>query len=234
MSNVQFNLLPDVKMTYVKAQRTKNLVITGAFIVSGIAIGLFVILFLSVNVVQKKMLGDADKDIARYTAQLQAVPDIEQALTIQNQLTSLSNLHQSKHISSRIFDYLAQITPANVTITQINLDYVANTMTLTGKADSQLSVNKFIDTLRYANYKTGSDISKDKAFTKVTETTFSIASGDVSYGLSANFNPALFANNIVDSEGKSITPVIVVPDLTTTHANPDDPANGLFNQQGQQ
>jgi Tfp pilus assembly protein PilN len=232
MSTVQFNLLPDVKMTYVKAQRSQKLIISISVLVSAAAIALFVVVFFSVNIVQKKMLNDANKDIVSYTKSVKDVSNIDEALTIQNQLASLSTLHQNKHIPSRIFDYLAQITPQKVSVSQITIDFVSNTISITGKADSQYSVNKFIDTLRYANYKTVGDVSKDKAFTGVTETNFSVASGEVSYTLTASFNPILFSNNILSTDGKLVTPVIVVPDLTTTHSNPNDPANGLFNQGG--
>ncbi len=230
MSTVQFNLLPDVKMTYVKAQRTQKLIISTCVLVSVVAVVLFAVVYLSVNVVQKKMLNDANKDIASYTKSIKSVNNIDNALTIQNQLVSLSTLHQNKHIPSRIFDYLGQLVPTDVSISLLTMDFATNTITISGKADSQLAVNKFIDTMRYANFKTGSEISKEKAFTKVTETNFSISNGEVSYSLSAEFNPILFANNLINDQGKLDTPVLVVPDITTTHSDPTDPASGLFNQ----
>lgn len=231
MSTVQFNLLPDVKMTYVKAQRSQKLVISVAVIASAAAIALFVVLFFSVNVVQKKMLSDADSDIASYTKQLKSVPNIDQVLTVQNQLLSLTSLHQSKHITSRIFDYLPQILPPNTVVTQVNIDLAANTIQITGKADSQYTVNKLIDTLRFAEYKLGTETGKDKAFSKPTETTLAISGGVATFTVSAEFNPVLFSNGNVDSDGKPITPVIVVPDLTTTHASTD---SGNNNKQGSQ
>lgn len=233
MSDIQFNLLPDAKMTRVKAQRSRSLVTSVAIVVSAIAIGLFAILFLSVNVYQKKQMGDADKDIVKYTAQLKNVPKVTEALTSQSQLVSLSNLHQQKHISSRIFAYLPQVTPSNVKISRVNLDFAANTLIIDGTADSQVAINTFIDTLKFTTYKIGDKDTGSKAFPTVTESSFSIASGSVSFGLSLTFDPNLFSNTL-NSEGQPQTPVLVVPKLTTTHASQDDPASQLFNEQGGQ
>jgi len=229
MANVQFNLLPDIKMTYVKAQRSKNLVVSVAFIVSAAAIALFVILFFSVNVVQKKQLSDADKDIARFTAELKAIPNVEEALTIQNQLTSLSTLHQSKHVASRIFTYLPQVTPANVTISSLTIDFSTGIINIEGTADSQVSVNTFIDTMKFTTYKLGETDSGKEAFPSVTESSFGINSGNVSYGLTVTYDTALFANDLLDADGKAQIPTLVVPKLTTTHSQ--DPANILFKEE---
>jgi len=231
MASVQFNLLPDVKMSHVKAQRSKNLVASAAVLASAVAIGIFAVLFLSVNVVQKKMLSDADGDIKRYTADLEAIPNIENILTVQNQLNSLKGLHQGKHITSRIFTYLPQVTPANVTISKLGLDVSTNTLTIDGTADSQVSVNTFIDTLKFTNFKIGEQGAQTKAFPSVTESTFSINPGNVSYGLTITFDPQLFANSQLDSEGKPVTPTLVVPKLTTTHAAS---GSALFKTEGGQ
>jgi Tfp pilus assembly protein PilN len=234
MSTVQFNLLPDIKMTYVKAARSRNMVISLAFVISAVAIGLFVILFFSVNVVQKKMLGDADKDITRLTEELKKVTDVEPALTSQQQLNSLTTLHQNKHITSRLFTYLPQITPANVTISSLTVDFTSGTIVLEGTADSQVTVNTFIDTLKFTTYKIGDSETSQKAFPTVTESSFGINTGNVSYGLTISYDPALFANNSLDSEGKSKAPTLVVPKLTTTHSSSNDPADTLFKGTGGQ
>lgn len=232
MSTVQFNLLPDAKMTRVKAQRSRSLVTSVAIVVSVIAVALFAILFLSVNVYQKKQMGDADRDIVKYTAQLKSTKGIDEALTAQSQLVSLSSLHQGKRISSRIFGYLPQVTPANVKISRVNIDFAGNTLNIDGTADSQVAVNTFIDTLKFTTYKIG-DKDGGKAFPSVTESSFSIASGNVSFGLSLTFDPNLFSN-LLNSVGQSQTPVLVVPTLTTTHASLNDSASQLFNEQGSQ
>lgn len=51
---IEFNLLPAVKQEYIKVQRSKRMVITIALIVGAIAIAIFVVLFVNVNILQKK------------------------------------------------------------------------------------------------------------------------------------------------------------------------------------
>ena len=48
------------------------------------------------------------------------------------------------------------------------------------------------------------------------------------------FDPNLFSNNLLNSEGQTQTPVLVVPKLTSTHAALNDPASQLFNDEGGQ
>ena len=90
---IQFNLLPDVKIKYIKTQRTKRMVILVSLLVSAASLALVTIMFVSVQVIQKKSLNDLSKDIVAETKQLQDVQDLDKILTIQNQLTALPALH---------------------------------------------------------------------------------------------------------------------------------------------
>lgn len=231
MSSVQFNLLPDIKMAHAKTLKTRNLAISVSVIACGVAIGILLLLFVSVNIVQKKQMGDADKDIEALTQELKGIPNIDAALTSQNQLISLSGLHSSKHISSRIFTYLPQVVPANVNVSRLSLDNSQNLLTIEGSADSQVAFNTFIDTLKFTNFKVGNEEGDgSKAFTTVTPSSFALTDDGVNYTVDIAFDPKLFANNLLDSEGKPQTPQLIVPKLTTTHASSDDPANVLFNE----
>ena len=228
MSNVQFNLLPDVKLRNIHAEQSRNRVVSIAVGVSAVCVAIFVILLFSVYGVQKKQLSDANTQLNNGTSQLEAIPNINKALTIQNQLFSLVSLHQSKHISSRLFTYLSQVTPANASVGSLNVDLVKDQMTLAGTADSQATVNTFIDTLKFTQYKVASG-SAVSAFPSVLESAFSINSANVSYSLTVQFDPKLFANNLTDSAGAPQAPTLQVPDQATTRATSPDSASGIFN-----
>src|SRR5665213_3837254 len=113
---VQFNLLPDVKLEFNRAQHVKKTVYGLSVLAVTIALTILVISFLVVNVLQKKLLNDAGKDITTYSQKLKAIPDLEKVLTIQNQLNSLPSLHSKKHLTSRLFDYLPKIVTSSVHI----------------------------------------------------------------------------------------------------------------------
>jgi Tfp pilus assembly protein PilN len=231
MSAIQFNLLPDVKLAYIKAQRNQKLVSSIAILASAVAIGVFLIMLLTVDVLQKKQLNDAKKSAASASSQLAGISGLSNILTVQNQQKTLVTLHGSKHISSRLFTYLPEVTPTNVNIGRVLLDFKANTIEIDGTADSAHSVNTFVDTLKFTTYKVGSQDSDHPAFTSVVESNFSITAGKASYSLNVTFDPKLFANNLVDSKGNQQAPVLNVPKLTTTRSVTEDPSNGLFNGQ---
>ena len=223
MASVQFNLLPDVKLEYIKTQRSKHLVMTVATVAAGAAIVIFLLVFLTVEGVQKKQLNDSSKDITAASNQLKGISNLTQILTVQNQLSTLSSLHHQDTSSSRLFGYLPQLTPVNAHIGSITVDFTANALTINGTADSQTTVNTFIDTLKLTNYKVGAQDSNHQAFTSVVESSFSITSGTVDYGLTMNFDPVLFSNDVAS------TPQLVVPKLSTTQSV--DSSGTLFNGQ---
>lgn len=152
---IQFNLLPDVKMEYIKARRTKRTVALVSAIVSAAALSLFVLLFLVVNVFQKQHLSGLDHDINEGKKTLQAKPDLSKVLTIQNQLNSLPDLHKQKPVVSRSFGFIQQITPASASISTFELNFADQTMRIEGSADSLATVNTFVDTIKFTSYGVG-------------------------------------------------------------------------------
>ena len=231
MNRVQFNLLPDIKLATVKSNRSRSLAVSIALIISVASAAIFLILLGLTSVVQKKQLSDADKTIASATAKLQSMNGLDKMITVQNQLSTLVDLHKNKHISSRIFSYLPEVTPTQVSLGRLAMDFKANTMQIDGTALDQKSVNTFIDTLKFTTYIVNSGDSPKNAFPSVVESSFSIGTKNVSYSLNVTFDPALFSNNILDSQGHPKAPTLQVPKLTTTRSITDDPSNNLFNGQ---
>lgn len=225
MSGVQFNLLPDVKLDYIKAQRGKNLIFSIAVLVSAAALGIFLVVLVTVEGVQRKQLNHADSVVVTTTQELKSIPGLDQIITVQNQLQTLSSLHHGKHVSTRLFGYLAQTTPTNVSIGSVTVDFVANTLDINGSANNQTSVNTFIDTLKFTTYKIGDQDSARPAFPSVVESSFSIANNSVNYSLKVTFDPQLFSNNV------PAVPKLTVPTLTTTRSVTEDPNNALFTGQ---
>jgi Tfp pilus assembly protein PilN len=227
MSGVEFNLLPDTKMDVVKAGRTRSTIISIAFLVSAASLAIFLLLLFTVYVVQNKQLSDANKDIQTANDKLKGINSIEKILTVQNQLDTLPGLHQGKHISSRLFSYLPQVTPTNVSITHLTLDTATNQLKISGDANSQHAVNTFADTLKFTTFKINRDDDPKKAFPTVVESEFALSGStdkEVTYTLDVSFDPALFS-------GSQSAPSLQVPSLTTTRSVLDDPNNQLFTGQ---
>ena len=190
---VQFNLLPSVKLEYVKTQQTKRLLAMISVIVSAVSLVVLLLAFLTVDVAQKADLRHLDSDIAKQSNTLKSVKDLDKILTVQNQLGTLSSLHGQKPVVSRLFGFISQVTPNQVSLNKLSVDLTANTMTIGGVASSFDSISTYTDTLKATTYAVGSGNSTTHPFTSVVLSSFSPGSGGVSFTINCNFDPAIFA-----------------------------------------
>jgi Tfp pilus assembly protein PilN len=214
---IQFNLLPDVKMKYIKARLQKRMVMLIASLAGVGALSVLGILLVYVYVVQGSQISSFNKKIKTSQSSIstknQQVDDINKVLTVQNQLRSLDSLHADKPVVSRIFDYLAKITPSNITIAKL---YVTNSdthvITMQGSTDTLESVNKFVDTLKFTTYKSAEkDAVEKQIFTSVVLSTFGRDKAGASYSLNFTYDPLIFASTSKVSE-------LNVPNKVTTRS----------------
>lgn len=241
---IQFNLLPDVKIEYMKTRRRKRLIMFIAAIASAVTFAIFVLLFLFVRVNQAKYIRDLDKDIKSNVSKIQQTADLDKILTIQNQLNSLPALHDKKAFSSRMVDYLKQVTPSQATISDVDVDFESNTMVIKGNSDSLSTINKFADTLKFTDYKVNGDsiLGGDKegrAFSNVVLKSFDVSVNSdtkkqvIAYELSFTFQPAIFAL-VQDDTTNGGNPVeLKVPQIISTRSETEKPAD-LFAPQPEQ
>jgi hypothetical protein len=219
---IQLNLLPDVKLEYIKAQRLRRLVLTVSVLVTAVAIVLLVLL-LSVDVLQKKHLGDLNRNIASESSKLQGEPQINKILTVQNQLESLTALHAGKPAASRLFDYLNEVTPAQVSINNFSIDFTKQTSIITGTTDALSSINKYVDTLKYTTYSGGNKSGNSPAFSNVVLSSFSLNSNSKDSSQAANYTVTLsYDKNIFDITQKT---TLTVPNLITTRNGLQQPTD---------
>lgn len=211
---IQFNLLPDVKLEYVKAQRTKRLVMSFAVIATISSFALFALLFIAVNGVQKKSMGDLEDDITKYSNQLKDIPDLNKILTIQNQVGALDGLHSQKVVTSRMFGLVQETTPADVTISDYGVDFAASTMTISGGAPSLDKVNTYVDTLKFATFTKDGD-SGVKAFSNVVMSQFGRSEVGTTYSVTLGYDPALFSG---EQDIK-----LIIPKTVTTRSVVEQP-----------
>lgn len=218
---IQFNLLPDVKLEYLRAQRSRRLVVSVSLLVSALSVVLLGIL-LGIDGLQHKHLNDLNHDIASETSALQHKPNINTVLTVQNQLQSLSDLHNGKPAAARLFDYLNELTPASVSITNFNVDFTQYTMTLTGTADSLSSVNQYVDTLKLTHYTTNSTSGSTSAFSDVVLSAFGLDTSSKDASQAATFTITLSYDKTIFDITQSVA--LSVPTVTTRAQiqNPND------------
>jgi len=134
---IEINLVPDVKQELIKAQRVRASVISASILVGMAAVGIVVVLAIWVFAVQTARSVLTDNTIKDQSEKLAKVQDVSNTLTIQNQLSKLTAMHNDKSIDSRIFDVLTTINPPspnNVSITNLSLDSSEKTITIEAQA----------------------------------------------------------------------------------------------------
>lgn len=167
---IELNLLPDVKQEFVHARRQKRLVIATMVLVSiaaAAAVALLLFYAYGVQNVRQKLADDA---ITTKSKDLKTKKDLVRDLTIQNQLSSLTQLHETKGVYGRLFDYLKVLNPEapnNISISKVTVDTVTGTLLVEASAKDYQAVTVFKDTLQNAQleYVDPESDSKDKVKT---------------------------------------------------------------------
>ena len=217
---IHINLLPDVKVEFLKTQRTKYRFISLSVVVSIVAVALVVILAIYVKGIQRLQLSKS-RDTAKNLSQaLVSGTDNVKAVTIQNQLVSLSKIKDSNPVMSRTFSYLQSVIPTNVGLSSVNIDPSTSTITLDGTTDSYTSANAFSDILKHVtlSYKdSGGQTQTTTPFTNVVFANLSkgdsaAGSGSVSFSVSFTYDSNLFAGNIS-------SPTMTIPSLNSAQIN---------------
>jgi hypothetical protein len=232
---IQLNLLPDIKKEFINAQKTRAVVMSSSILVTIVAVGLAVLMFVYVTFLQQLQITLATNDIKDKEKQLNSVQDLSKYLTIQNQLASLPELHASKGVYSRLLSFLPVLNPNapnNVALTKLQLIALDKQVNFTGSTASFESLNVFVDTLRNAevSYKdSSSQPQKSKMFESIMVQNSSIdklnGKSSVSFTVIAQYvEPAFDAHNTEVTAS--------VPNIKTSQSVTESPK--LFSSEGNQ
>ncbi len=231
---VQFNLLPDVKIAYIKATRTRRVVMFIASVVTGLSVLIFIALLSFVNVVQGRHISNLTRDIESGSNKIQGIKDLDKILTVQNQLSSLPSLHDQKPLASRLSGYVEKLIPITATVSKAEINFEQTTLSLDGDADSLTTVNTLADALKFATFtakdvKTQETSAEARAFSEVVLASFTRADNEdgsppASYRITLKFDPLLFDN--------SYDVTLIVPATITTRSVTEKPG-AVFQQGGQ-
>lgn len=222
---IELNLLPDVKKEFIKAQQTRNTVISGAILVCIIAVGVIGLLATTVYGAQKVLIDNLNKEIKSNHQKVANKQEINKYLAIQSQLANLDTAASERAVYARLFDYLPQLNPAapfNVTLYDVMLDKTTTTITMSGSATNFEAVNNFKNTLEKAQlvYTKDGASSETPLFTSVISgaPTLSNDSGQLQalFELTITYAPEAFDPSIKETK-------ISVPKLVTSDGDQNAP-----------
>lgn len=210
----QFNLLPDIKLEYLSAERIRRLVI-GISVIVGIVAVIIAGTLLTVTIVQGQQINNLNSSIRRQGSIIMGHSNLNDILTIQNQISTLTTLHQQEPAVTDLAGYLNQLIPVNASISNLSIDFNADTITVSGSADSLATVNQLVDGLKFATYKVSGNNSKKPAFSQVVLSSFGVVPNGATYTINCSFDPTLFNN------ADQVT--LYVPNQVTTRSMIDQP-----------
>lgn len=218
---IQLNLLPDVKKEYLRAQSFRAKTISFSILVTVVAIGLTAVLASYVYGAQLLISSAQKNDIAEKSQQLKSKSDIGKYLTIQNQLSAISGLHDEKTVTSRILGILPQLNPAppnNVLLANIKLSVVDGQLVFQGGVRDYSALTTFKNTLENAKLHHQADGQEviEKLFKEVNVIQASYSGTEppetaLGFTVQTAYNPNLLVSTL---EGYRIT----VPNMETTQS----------------
>lgn len=238
---LSLNLLPDIKKDLLHIQRQRNAVIFISIISVAISVGILLIMLSTwggITIVQNTRRGDIET-ATKKIKKAQANQQLDNYLTIQNQLKQVNSLKQEQQVYSRLMKYLAQLNPAepnNVQLQTVVINVVSGVANIRveGKVKNFSALNIYKNTLEKSNLKYETDnklksgstsksstanVAKAKTvplFDSVAILQSSISDEAVSFVASMKFNKLAFSPKIKD-------PTIEVPVETTSDGDQKAP-----------
>ena len=204
---IEINLIPDVKQELIRAQRMRGAVISGSIVASIIAGSVVALLLIYVLIVQNARSGYLDGQIKNGADSLSKVEDLSKILTIQNQLTKISDINQGKSLDSRVFDMLSAVTPGGantVQFSEITVDNQEGTIKLEGQTAGYGTMEVFKKTVASAviehtqnEEKTTTNLASDISISDVGFGENAAGEKVVRFILTFKYAPELFSLNTV-------------------------------------
>lgn len=183
---IEINLIPDVKQELIRAQSVRNTVVSFTILTGIISVGIVALLAFYLFGIQTVRSALADSRIKEATTELQQIDDLSNTLTIQNQLSKLSVMHDSKNIDSRFFAILTAINPPapnDIVVSSAKLDADTKTVTIDGQAANGYEAAELFKKTIVSTKMTYKDIDGAQQSTLLTD---DVSTSDISYGEDAS------------------------------------------------
>ena len=137
----EINLVPEVKLKMIKAQKMRNIVLFICILVSSIAGGVVLVLF-GVKSGQDIAMASQDGRIERMSDKLNEYSELDELVTIQGQLEQLNNIANRKTVLSRVFGALGVMLyqgADEVRLSDLRVNLQTNVVNMEGQADARIA-----------------------------------------------------------------------------------------------
>ena len=137
-NGVEINLLPDVKFELVKTRIMRRRITVMAMIVLVVSLAVTTFLALIAFGAQGVLMSVNEGRIKEQFDKYKSYENVNQIITIQNQLSKIDTLHQAKPTSSRLFNMMVSIidgSGGSVKISRLQYDVSSGQVNLDGQAE---------------------------------------------------------------------------------------------------
>lgn len=136
----EINLVPDLKAAILKTQRIRNIVFI-VCVLTMIGVGVIVAVMFSIKLVQDVQIGEQTERLKMMSQTINSYDDLNEFLTIQNQLNSIDKISKSRADYSRIFNLIDTLVPENgdeISFSEINVNLAENSIRFKAQADAKV------------------------------------------------------------------------------------------------
>ena len=167
----EINLVPDIKGEMIKTLKLRNFIFFLCIIVASASVGVTVIFGLIAGG-QRLALDSKKNTLDNLSNKLNSYSDLNDFLTIKDQLGNLNTLNDNKNVLSRTFNILAALLPTGadtITISELNVDLASEAPTFTFDAQANAGKEPYIDynvldsfkkSMQYMRYDYGRYVDK--------------------------------------------------------------------------
>ena len=168
----EINLVPDIKSEMIKALKLRNFIFFLCIVVAAASVGITVVTGLFMGG-QQLALDSKKTTIDNLSNKLNSYSDLNDFLTIKDQLGNIATLTNNKKVLSRTFNILSALIPAGadtIKISELSVNLAAESPTFTFDAQANAGKEPFIDynvldafkkSMQYMRYDYGNYVDKD-------------------------------------------------------------------------
>ena len=168
----EINLVPDIKEEMIKTLKLRNFIFFLCIAVASASIGLTLIFGLIVGG-QQLALDNKKNTIDNLSSKLNSYNDLNDFLTIKDQLGNISSMTDNKQVLSRTFNILSALLPSGadkITLSELNVNLEAEQPTFTFDAQADAKSEPYIDynvldafkkSMQYMRYDYGRYVDKN-------------------------------------------------------------------------
>ena len=168
----EINLVPDIKSEMIKTLKLRNYIFFACIVVAAASVGLTVFFGLIMGG-QRIAIEGKTSALNDLSSKLNSYTDLNDFLTIKNQLGSIEELANNKQVFSRTFNILSALLPTGadtITVSKLNVDLSTDTPTFLLEAQANAGKEPYIDynvldsfkkSMQYMRYDYGDYVDKE-------------------------------------------------------------------------